>query len=71
MKFSQNKGAYSNTHSWQGIILQPKKKKKGLELERVKGHIDIIYIYIYITETFETSTIFHISTTFKYNIKTN
>ena len=30
-----------------------------------------IYIYIYKTETSETSTIFHVSTIFKYNIKTN
>ena len=30
-----------------------------------------LYIYIYKTETSETSTIFHVSPIFKYNIKTN
>ena len=31
----------------------------------------IVSIYIYITEASEVSTIFHVNTIFKYNIKTN
>ena len=57
-------------------IFHLKKKKKTFgstfRTEWTIGGLIYIYIYIYIykTEAFEASTIFHVSTIFKYNIKT-
>ena len=54
-------------------IFHLKKKKKNLWFyfpNRVDDWRPNLYIYIYKTEAFEASTIFHVSTIFKYNIKT-